>query len=102
MAVDTVEQMAKSFEIECDRLIEQFAEAGFKLAADDKVSKEAKQALLALLKKEQSEPLSTEPKKITLKRQSKTEIKVQRSSGRKGTVSVVRKKRHVYVKRDAS
>jgi translation initiation factor IF-2 len=42
------------------------------------------------------------PKKITLKRQSSEVITVQRSSGRKGTVSVVRKRRHVYVKKDAS
>jgi len=47
------------------------------------------------------EVLSSEPKKITLKRQSKIEIKVQRSSGRKSTVSVVRKRRHIYVKKDA-
>jgi translation initiation factor IF-2 len=42
------------------------------------------------------------PKKITLRRQSKVEVEVQRSSGRKETVSIVRKKRHVYVKRDAA
>ncbi len=97
MPNETVEQLAKFFEIECDRLVEQFAEAGYQLQEKDVVSKEAKQSLLALLKREQA---SEGPKKITLKRQSKTEIKVQRSSGRKGTVSVVRKRRHVYVKRD--
>lgn len=42
------------------------------------------------------------PKKITLKRQSSEVINVQRASGRKGTVSVVRKRRHVYVKKDAN
>jgi translation initiation factor IF-2 len=41
------------------------------------------------------------PKRITLKRQSSEVITVQRS-GRKGTVSVVHKRRHVYVKKDAS
>lgn len=45
---------------------------------------------------------SDKPKKITLKRQSSEVISVQRSSGRKGTVSVVRKRRHVYVKKDAN
>ncbi len=103
MAVETVEKLAKSFGIGCDRLIEQFTEAGYKLAAKDKVSEEAKQALLLLLKRDHGTdvPPVEGPKKITLKRQSKTEIiKVQRSSGQKGTVSVVRKKRHVYVKRE--
>jgi translation initiation factor IF-2 len=42
------------------------------------------------------------PKKITLKRQSSEVINVQRASGRKGTVSVVLKRRHVYVKKDAN
>ncbi len=102
MPGETVEQLAKSFGVDCERLIEQFTEAGFKLRAKDKVSEEAKQALLVLLKRDHGEALPEGPKKITLKRQSKTEIKVQRSSGRKGTVSVVRKRRHVYVKRDAT
>jgi translation initiation factor IF-2 len=87
----TVEQLAKSFDIESERLIQQFAEAGYKLGLQDIVSDEAREALLVVLKR---------PTKITLKRQSKTEIKVQRPSGQKGTVSVVRKKKHVYVKRE--
>lgn len=97
MPGETVEQLAKSFGIECARLVEQFAEAGFQLSPEDKVPPKAKQALLTLLKKNQTETAAEEPKKITLKRQSKTEIKVQ---GRKSTVSVVRKKRHIYVKRE--
>jgi len=100
MPGETVEKLAKSFGIDCERLIEQFAEAGFTLSAKEIVPDEAKTALLGLLKREHGEKLAIEPKQITLKRQSKTEIKVQRSSGRKGTVSVVRKKRHIYVKKD--
>jgi len=87
----TVEQLAKSFDIESERLIQQFAQAGYQLGLQDIVSDEAREALLVILKR---------PTKITLKRQSKTEIKVQRPSGQKGTVSVVRKKKHVYVKRE--
>lgn len=102
MASETVEQLAKSLKIKCDLLLEQFTEAGFQLSPKEVVPEKAKQALLALLKREHGETPAAEPKKITLKRQSSEVIKVQRSSGRKGTVSVVRKKRHVYVKRDAT
>lgn len=100
---ETVEQLAKAFKIPCKRLIEQFKEVGFELQAESNVPDEAKQALLTHLNLKHegnAESLELEPKKITLKRQSKTEIKVQRSSGRKGTVSVVRKRRHIYVKKD--
>lgn len=104
MPNETVEQLAKTFDIDCDQLIQQFTEAGFKLSPKDNVSKDAKQALLALLKRDQSKTKpKEEPKKITLKRKSKTEIiKVQRPSGRKDTVSVVHKKRHVYVKKETA
>jgi len=55
------------------------------------------------MSEEDNKPVGQEPpKKITLRRQSKVEVEVQRSSGRKETVSIVRKKRHVYVKRDAA
>lgn len=101
MPDETVEQLAKSYGVESKRLVEQFAEAGFKFSKKDVVPEEAKQALLLLLKRDHGEALDTKPKQITLKRQSKSEIKVQLSSGRKSTVSVVRKRRHVYVKRDA-
>lgn len=100
MPGETVEKLAKTFGIEVERLIEQLAEAGYTLGVKDTVSDKAKQALLSVLKREPAEKIVIEPKQITLKRQSKTEIKVQRSSGRKGTVSVVRKRRHVYIKRD--
>lgn len=100
MSNETVEKLAESFGIESVRLVEKLKEAGFTLGKTDVVSDEAKHALLALLKRDQSDA----PNKkltLTLKRQSKTEIKVQRSSGRKGTVSVVRKRQHIYVKKDA-
>lgn len=103
MPDETVDQLAEKFKIESKRLLEQFQEAGYKFKKKDIVPDEAKKALLDLLKRDHGETPSLEtpgPKKITLKRQSKTEIKVQLSSGRKSTVSVVRKKRHVYVKKD--
>lgn len=103
---ETVAEFAKSLGIPCSRLKEQFAEAGFKLKDKDIVSDDARQALKLFLQRERGEvtpPAEVDkPKKITLKRQSSETISVQRSSGRKGTVSVVRKRRHVYVKKDAN
>lgn len=103
----TVEQLAESIGISWELLLEQLQNAGIKVSKQsDKITDEQKQALLMSLKlkreKDQGEAGggSVEPKKITLKRKSVSEIKVQRSSGKKGTVSVVRKKRHVYVKRE--
>jgi len=100
---ETVEQFAESVGIACDLLISQLQKAGIKISkAKDKVSPEQKQTFLEFLKREREQlaATKTEPKKITLRRKSVSEIKVQRSSGKKGTVSVVSKKRHVYVKRD--
>lgn len=101
MTVETVEQMAKSIGIDSDRLLLQLKNAGIPVSeAGDKVTAAQKRAYLDFLEQKHGETASTEPKKITLKRKSVSEIKVQRSSGQKGTVSVVRKKRHVYVKRE--
>jgi translation initiation factor IF-2 len=102
MPDETVEQLAKSLKVKSKLLIEQFSDAGYQFGEKDVVPEEAKKALLTRLKLDHGEAVAEEPKKITLKRQSKTEIKVQRSSGRKSTVSVVRKRKHVYVKRDAA
>lgn len=97
----SVEQLAKVLGIPWEMLLEQLQKAGVKVSKNtDIVTDEEKQALLVSLKRNHGESAPTEPKKLTLTRKSVTELKVQRSSGRKGTVSVVRKKRHVYVKRE--
>jgi translation initiation factor IF-2 len=97
-----VSQLAELVKIPLERLIEQLNKAGVPATGPDfLVNETQKQDLLRFLKRDHGEEAATiEPKKITLKRKSVSEIKVQRASGRKGTVSVVRKKRHVYVKRD--
>lgn len=89
----TVEHLAESIGIPLERLLTQLKNANISVSGpQDLITDQQKQELLAFLKQE--------PKKITLKRKSVSEIKVQLASGRKSTVSVVRKKRHVYVKRD--
>ncbi len=98
MSTKTLEQLAQSFGIEIQDLRERFKAVGFDLEPGAMVPAEATQALLDLLEKDKVKTLSLGSKKISLKRQSKTEIKVQRSSGQKGTVSVVRKRRQVYAK----
>jgi translation initiation factor IF-2 len=98
VSAKTLEQLAQSFGIEIQDLTERFKAVGFDLDPTAIVPEEATQALLDLLDKDKPKTLSLGSKKISLKRQSKTEIKVQRSSGQKGTVSVVRKRRQVYVK----
>lgn len=103
MLGETVEQLAESVGIPWERLLLQLNKAGIQVTSpQDSVTPEQKQEFLSFLTHgpEGGGTTASEPKKITLKRKSVSEIKVQRSSGRKGTVSVVRKKRHVYVKRE--
>lgn len=101
----SVEQLAELINVPVEKLKQQikkaFDEAGIEMSDSDIITEQQKKILLDSLKRDHGEQ-SEEPKKITLKRKSVSEIKVQRSSGKKGTVSVVRKKRHVYVKRDAA
>lgn len=102
MTGETVAQLAESVGIPWERLLLQLKNAGIQVEGpQDSITPEQKQEFLVFLQGEHSESTAAGPKKITLKRKSVSEIKVQRSSGRKGTVSVVRKKRHVYVKREA-
>ncbi len=97
----SVEQLAQVLGIPWELLLAQLQKAGIKATEKtDVVTEEEKQTLLISLKRNHGEAAVTEPKKLTLTRKSVTELKVQRPSGRKGTVSVVRKKRHVYVKRE--
>lgn len=100
----SIEQLAQLIDVPLETLKLQLKEAGIPLTGP--ITDSQKKTLLLSLKrskqsgKTEGEETSGEPKKITLKRKSVSEIKVQRSSGKKGTVSVVRKKRHVYVKRE--
>lgn len=94
----SVEQLAELIDIPLDRLKLQLEKAG--IPTEGMITEQQKKELLAFLKRDHGE-LPEEPKKITLRRKSVSEIKVQRSSGKKGTVSVVRKRKHVYVKKEA-
>jgi translation initiation factor IF-2 len=100
----TVRQFATDVGIPMNRLLVQFEEAGIKVTgADDPITDEQKMNLLAHLRKSHGskEQLGiTEPKKITLKRKTHSEIKMAGgAAGQVKTVSVEVRKKRTYVKR---
>lgn len=97
----TVEQFAESIGIPVKKLLEQLANAGIPAKEGGLVTETQKRELYAYLKRDHGESTQTAgPRKITLKRKSVTEIKVQGPAGRKKTVSVMRKRSRVYVERE--
>lgn len=103
----TVSQFADVVGISVERLIEQLQEAGFTdKSAEDKISDEEKTELLTYLRRKHGKDESAEPRKITLKRKTLSEIKVPvamsgRGKVRSKTVSVEFRKKRTYVKRSA-
>ena len=98
MAQVTVEQLAETVGASVDRLLSQMKDAGLPHAsADEAVSEEDKQTLLAHLKKSHGERAGA-PKKITLKRKS---VSTLRAGGAgKRTVNVEVRKKRTYIKRE--
>jgi len=96
MAQVTVEQLAKTVGTAVDRLLSQMKEAGLPhLAADEMVSEEDKQTLLAHLKRSHGESADA-PRKITLKRKKVSTLRATGSGSGKRTVNVeVRKKAYL-------
>jgi len=100
MAEVTVKQLAEVVGVPVDRLLSQMKEAGISgknTAAS--VSEDERQKLLDHLKRSHGEKAAGEPKKITLKRKTTSQIKVAGASGKKMINVEVRKKR-TYVKRE--
>ncbi len=102
MSQVTVEKLAKIVGTPVGKLLEQMKEAGVNLSgADDVVSDDQKKLLLTHLKKshgDSGEP-SSGPKKITLKRTTKSSLKLSGSGGKSKTVNVEVRKKRTYVKR---
>jgi len=98
MAQVTVSQLAETVGASAERLLAQMKDAGLPHAsAEEAVSEEDKQTLLAFLKKSHGEGTGA-PKKITLKRKS---VSTLRAGGAgKRTVNVEVRKKRTYVKRD--
>ena len=105
MAKVTVKQFADVVGIPVERLLSQLGEAGLTISnADDEISDKEKLQLLRFLRKSHGKDESEvetgteEPKKITLKRKTVSELKVGGGAGRK-TVNVEVRKKRTYVKR---
>jgi len=106
MSQVTVSQLAEVLGISVDKLIAQMGKADINLSSpDDAVSNDDKKKLLAHLRSAhgKSESDATAPRKVTLKRKSMSELRIQGSGPRASTktVNVEFRKSRTYVKRDA-
>ena len=102
MADVTVKDFAEQIHTPVERLLEQLAEAGVEVSrADDALSSEQKMKLLAYLRREHGEDAQAEPRRITLKRRSVSELKIAGGQGRTKTVNVEVRRKRTYVKRAA-
>ena len=102
----TVTQLADVLGVDVDKLLTQLNDAGIEAGSgDDAVSNDDKKKLLSHLRAShgKSESDATAPRKVTLKRKSVSELRVQGSGPRASTrtVNVEVRKRRTYVKRDA-
>jgi len=105
MSDKTVQELAEVVGIPLDRFLEQLKEAGLSAsAADDTITEDEKVKLLAHLRKRHGKAGSDEeivPKRITLKRSTKTELKQSSSPGGAAkTVSIEVRKQKTYIKRN--
>ncbi len=108
MSKVTVKQLSAVIKTPVDKLLEQLRGAGVEVSgADDLISDEDKLKLLESLrnshgKAEKADATTAAPKKITLRRKSKSEIKVRGSTGRNTTsrsINVEVRKKRTYVRR---
>jgi translation initiation factor IF-2 len=99
MAEVTVSQLAEVVGAPVERLLRQMKEAGLShSSAEQPVSDEDKQTLLAFLKRSHGESTDA-PRKITLKRKTISTLKTGSGAGKK-TVNIEVRKKRTYVKRD--
>lgn len=99
MAQVTVQQLAEVVGASVDRLLAQMKDSGLPhLEAEQVVSDEDKQTLLAYLKSSHGES-NDAPKRITLKRKTISTLKASGSQSKR-TVNVEVRKKRTYVKRD--
>lgn len=106
MSQVTVSQLAEVLGVSVDKLIAQMSKANIDLKTGDAaVSNDDKKKLLAHLRSAhgKSESDATAPRKVTLKRKSVSELRIQGSGPRASTktVNVEFRKSRTYVKRDA-
>ncbi len=105
MADVTIEQFAEVLKVPVDKLLAQLDEAGIKVGSSgDTISDDAKLELLTHLRRSHGQddtPATVAtPRKITLKRKSRSELKLAGIQGRSRTVSVEVRRKRTYIKRD--
>jgi translation initiation factor IF-2 len=103
MAHVTAKQLSEVIGISIDKLLDQLSTAGVRVkGADDPISDEDKLKLLESLRSSHGKEESGGPKKITLRRKSKSELRVAGTSGRNTTTKTINvevRKKRTYVRR---
>ncbi|MGJ3353769.1 translation initiation factor IF-2 [Providencia sp. Je.9.19] len=97
---ETVKTLATEIQTTVDRLVQQFAEAGFNKSENDSVSQSEKEALLNHLNREQG-GVAGQPSKLTLQRKTRSTLSVPVTGGKSKSVNVEVRKKRTYVSRDA-
>ena len=98
MAGEKIGQLAESIGTPLDRLLLQIEEAGLpQRSVNDVINENDKESLLAHLKKSHGE--EGKPRKITLKRTTRSTLKAGGTAGRGRTVNVEVRKKRTYVRR---
>lgn len=99
----TAKQLSEVIGVGIEKLLEQLNSAGVQVSGpDDPISDEDKMKLLESLRTSHGKSDSEGPKKITLKRKSKSELKVSGVSGRNTTTKTINvevRKKRTYVRR---
>ena len=102
----TVKQFAENVGIPVDRLMTQLEEAGSSIKSmDQAISDKEKVELLNYLRRAHGAaelPAIAEPKKVTLKRRTVSELRQSGPQGKSKTVNVEVRKRRTYVKRSVA
>ncbi|HDT6081651.1 TPA: translation initiation factor IF-2 [Citrobacter braakii] len=92
----TVKTLAAEIQTSVDRLVQQFADAGIPKSADDSVSAQEKQTLLAHLNRENG----SAPDKLTLQRKTRRTLNIPGTGGKSKSVQIEVRKTRTFVKRD--
>lgn len=92
----TVKSLAAEIQTSVDRLVQQFADAGIPKSADDSVSAQEKQTLLAHLNHEHG----SGPDKLTLQRKTRSTLNIPVTGGKSKSVQIEVRKKRTFVKRD--
>ncbi|MCH7881571.1 MAG: translation initiation factor IF-2 [Proteobacteria bacterium] len=99
----TAKQLSEVIGVSVDKLLDQLNAAGVKISgAEDRISDDDKMKLLESLRTSHGKVDASGPRKITLSRKSKSEIKVSGISGRNTTTKTINvevRKKRTYIRR---